>query len=115
MRKRAQFYFGVARTAKKPHQCCSCCGVINPGEQYHSHEGIWNGEFERHKVCADCELLRLDADANRNALAEHTGFNDLLDRVLEMDEDAITRRYIATCDKRGGNCPSWLRRRVCHE
>ncbi len=44
--------------ARKPHTCCECRGVIQPGEVYNRHHGIWDGSASTFKICVDCEALR---------------------------------------------------------
>jgi hypothetical protein len=44
--------------AIKAHKCCECGGEIQPGEVYHYHSGIWEGEPFSFKVCIDCDALR---------------------------------------------------------
>ena len=47
-------YREVMRKARKRH-CCEECGCgISPGEQYQYASGVWGGEPESHKTCADC-------------------------------------------------------------
>lgn len=48
-------YTHEERKAAKEHTCCECHGVIQKGECYHVHSGIWEGRPERFKRCADCE------------------------------------------------------------
>ncbi len=43
--------------ARKPHTCCECRGVIQPGEVYNRHHGIWDGSASTFKICVDCEAM----------------------------------------------------------
>ena len=51
-------YSMTLRKARKNHKCCECRGVIEAGEKYHYHSGIWEGIPQSFKVCIDCEALR---------------------------------------------------------
>lgn len=48
-------------TARKPHMCCECGGVIAKGEKYESVSGMWDGRFDRIKTCIPCMEIRKKA------------------------------------------------------
>ena len=48
--------------ARKKHTCCECRGVIQPGELYHRHRGVWDGRGCSFRVCNDCEAIRKEMD-----------------------------------------------------
>ena len=48
----------ITRKARTEHRCCECHGVIEKGERYHYHSGVWDGSPASFKVCSDCEALR---------------------------------------------------------
>lgn len=47
-------------TARKRHKCGECGDMIEPGEQYEIVEGLWDGEWSRHKTCLPCRNARRD-------------------------------------------------------
>ncbi|QWY81955.1 hypothetical protein SEA_SICARIUS2_50 [Arthrobacter phage Sicarius2] len=52
--------FHDARThrARKQHKCGECFRVIEPGELYARHAGVWEGDFWTMKSCPQCDTLR---------------------------------------------------------
>ena len=46
------------RKARKEHKCCECHRVILPGETYRYESGVWDGDPEDYKTCADCLSVR---------------------------------------------------------
>ncbi|NDI85097.1 hypothetical protein [Undibacterium crateris] len=77
-------YREVIRTARKEHKCCECRGVIQRGEKYHFHSGIWDGETHSFKVCADCtELRQMVIDDCQLCPDESPGFSCLGDDLEE--------------------------------
>jgi hypothetical protein len=46
------------RVARKVHACCECRHPIVPGEKYHDTKGLWDGSWERYRVCECCEKKR---------------------------------------------------------
>lgn len=44
-------------TARKRHICDCCLCYIDPGAQYTLHKGVCDGEFQRDKLCSDCESI----------------------------------------------------------
>jgi hypothetical protein len=50
----AEFCAVTTRKARKPHVCCECGCPIQPGEQYESVTGKWEGEILRMKTCLLC-------------------------------------------------------------
>lgn len=49
-------------TARKPHKCSECGGVIAKGERYTLRHGICNNEPFRLKFCALCERVGAHLD-----------------------------------------------------
>lgn len=46
------------RKARKEHVCIECSRKIQPNETYRYESGIWSGEANSHKTCADCLSVR---------------------------------------------------------
>lgn len=44
--------------ARKPHVCCECKGVIQPGQRYSRFVGKWEGEIIKYSTCSLCEEIR---------------------------------------------------------
>lgn len=40
--------------ARKAHRCVECRGVIEPGQEYERHDGLWYENWEHHKLCLAC-------------------------------------------------------------
>ena len=92
--------------ARKAHRCCECRGTIQPGETYHSHNGVWDGEGATHKVCADCEALRQECDRHARHDDEQTAFGYLSDSA-QNDPDMFSR-FVNIMRKRGATVPQWV-------
>ena len=98
----SDFYDGKVRTARKPHKCGECGGVIQPGEVYNLHAGVWEGDFWSIKNCSDCEQLRFDHDdeleyedkAPFGSLAQYCcdAYTDNGDRKLHCDMLKIQKK-----------------------
>lgn len=43
--------------ARKIHRCDECGGVIQVGETYSKHHGVFDGQGFTHKICSDCTDL----------------------------------------------------------
>ena len=52
------FFAEVWRRARVSHVCCECRGIINPGEDYQTLSGKWDGGVLSYKTCAACVDLR---------------------------------------------------------
>lgn len=92
-------------TARKPHKCCECHGVIRQGETYHRFWGIWD-DPATFKVCDDCEALRAEIDKGSDP-DEVTPYGYLCESVFEYRDGPIAR-YIAIRRKRGAPIPDWM-------
>jgi hypothetical protein len=46
------------RVARKPHVCCECREVIEPGSKYEYVAGCWSGEWDEFKTCETCVRIR---------------------------------------------------------
>lgn len=77
--ERPEVYREETPRARKPHRCCECRRVINPGEQYHVAFGVWNGDPRRFKWCAQCHALRVTLDESGGCAC----FGELLDVAYE--------------------------------
>jgi hypothetical protein len=97
------------RKARKPHKCCECDGVIQPGENYHYHHGVWDGEAADYKVCIDCEALRAEYDADSHA-DECTALAQLSETVegCGAHEKELFVRFVDIKRKRGATVPEWM-------
>lgn len=47
----------VVRKARKNHTCSTCGANIKSGEEYLYVSGIWSGEPNSYKACANCESV----------------------------------------------------------
>ena len=53
-----EFWASRIVKARKPHRCCECAEVIQPGESYERFSGRWDGVFEVYKTCRICQEIR---------------------------------------------------------
>jgi hypothetical protein len=44
--------------ARKPHRCCECRQVIQPGIQYERVSMLYDGEWQRYDTCESCMEIR---------------------------------------------------------
>jgi len=96
--------------ARKQHKCCECRGIIEIGESYNIHSGLWAGEWGNYKVCPECDEIRREVDKNCY-YEEGTPFEGLLETVSESEIDII-KRFIEVCDRRKAKVPDWIREKV---
>lgn len=99
-------YRMVKRTARKEHRCCECQGVIQSGETYIYHSGVWDGLAASFKVCQECEALRnqvrLDFDLlpeeipALGCLADDLELSHLDDfRAIQIKRNSNSRNFLA--------------------
>lgn len=97
-------YIHLTPKARKQHRCCECRGVIEPGEFYHIHQGIWDGVPERYKVCVDCEEMR--EGLNRGAGYEDmVPLEGLIEEAYEREDTNLMERLIDIRKTRGCESP----------
>lgn len=107
----AECYRGEVRKARKEHRCCSCDGMIHPGEAYHHHFGIWSDGPESFNVCQDCEDLRVEVDAEVKDPYEKTAVTELQESVFNSGQQEWINKFIAIKRKRGAAVPDWMQNR----
>lgn len=99
--------------ARKQHRCCECRGFIQPGEIYHRHSGLWDGEWNTFKVCLDCDAIMHEInEEGKKVHEEPVSFEGLFDCVVQYYNKNYLLRFVAICDKRGGKVPEWVREEV---
>ena len=101
------------RKARKQHTCCECLGTIQPGERYHYHHGVWDGEAMSYKVCADCEALRADLDRD-TPHDECTPFEGLVDSVMGSGNPELIARLMEIKRIRCATTPQWMADRLAN-
>ena len=101
------------RNARKAHKCCECLGTIPPGEKYHYHHGVWDGDASDYKVCADCEALKDECDRNARH-DERTPFGELSESVDGMWPNApeLFVRFVEIKRRRGATVSQWMATRA---
>jgi hypothetical protein len=93
--------------ARKEHKCCECRGIINKGEKYNKHHGIWDGEGSTFKVCSDCEELR--AQMNHGLPSDEcVYFGGVVEHAFESNCVEYMRAVIETKEKRHGPVHYWM-------
>lgn len=107
--ERPSCYGHEQRKARKAHKCCECAGIIQAGETYHYHHGIWDGEASDYKVCLDCEALKSECDSDSHP-DECTAFGELSDTVAGClrGEPEFFVRFMEIKRKRGATIPAWM-------
>lgn len=88
--ERPQCYGVEQRKARRRHRCCECEGWIEPGETYHYHHGVWDGEGSDYKVCVECENLRGEVNASIQSFEDMCPFTCLEEFVREIARDDPT-------------------------
>lgn len=97
--------------ARKEHRCCECRGVIQVGEIYNKHHGIWGGEAADYKVCNECEELRALVDAGVAHSEDKTPFQQLYETVFDSRNLQWIRAYLSNARARGGQVLEWMVKR----
>lgn len=100
------------RKARKEHKCCECRGVIQVGETYNYHHGIWPDGPEQYKTCLECEALRTELDKDIPYDDERTAFGNLYESVFEVGTLEIISRFLNIRRKRGAKIEVWM---ICKE
>lgn len=95
------------RKARKAHKCCECSGVIQPGETYNYHHGVWPDGPGEYNVCLECDELRAKADKELRYYEDKTAFTMLYESVFESRDFALIHEYLNVCRKRGATIPQW--------
>lgn len=97
--------------ARISHVCCECGGEIRGGEVYHKHSGIWSGDADTFKVCADCEAIRAEVDEGIKDPEDRSAFGCLYESVFESRDRELITRYVGNRRKRGAKVPDWMAKR----
>lgn len=101
MSEHPSVYNMIVRTARKDHKCCECSGVIQKGEQYNYHSGVWDGEGASFKVCFDCDALRAYMDSDVRYEEERTAFGNIRYDMGNFDDpEYLAARFAAIRAKR---------------
>ena len=95
--------------ARKQHECCECRGVIQIGETYHKHHGLWDS-WSTYKVCNECEDLRTLVDAGVHG-EDITAFGELWESVFESREPHFIKAFMTTRRGRGAKIEEWMTKR----
>ena len=92
------------RKARKTHLCCECYGKIQPGELYHLHKGVLDGEWEQYKICSDCQELREEIEKKSNFGADDgLAFGYLAEEIEESRDVGLCRKFAHIKLKRKNN------------
>lgn len=92
------------KTARKPHQCCECRGIIQPGDRHEITEGVWDHRWDRLRTCIECvqcrdwndaQLDRGDCPPCLGQLFEDMPEEELPDHVLAIIHSARKQRKVA--------------------
>jgi hypothetical protein len=84
--------------ARKPHKCCECGRMIQPGETYRNLWGVWDGEPKTFKTCEAC--LDLDGWARDQYDCFCPTFGNLRWQVLDMVHESGEPDLIAEGTRR---------------
>lgn len=107
MCERPQAYSHKLRKARKDHECCECSGIINKGENYHYHSGIWEFEPDSFKICVDCELLREEINSKIKYYHDKVAFKELFEVVQHSD---YFDKYVSIRIKRNAKIYDWMKK-----
>lgn len=87
-----EFFREQWAVARKPHTCCECREIIQPGDRYCAVAGKWEGEFSTFATCERCQDLRDSYVELGYCYTFGTLWSDHLD-MLEMDGKSETPAY----------------------
>lgn len=97
-----QVYNRYRPVARKAHRCCECGGKIDSGEVYVRHEGLWDGRWETHKTCSDCDRISgVVIERLRCRIDGGLAFGGLYEELSEGDEPKELLEFIQIMRKRG--------------
>jgi len=60
----ADLYYPSFRRARKPYSCAECAAPIAVGEKYEYVFGVWDGNRDSFRTCANCVDLRTWVENN---------------------------------------------------
>lgn len=107
----ADIYDIALRRARKEHKCYCCLGKIKPGEHYHAHEVLFDGRWDRMKVCSDCEAMRNKMNKGKRDPDDMEWPETVQDAAFEYDGQYASK-FVDTKLRRGAEVPEWMFRRV---
>lgn len=98
------------RRARKQHKCCECGGIIEIGEVYCCHRGVWDSSWYVFKVCDDCDKLRMRVDtlSRRELWDELTAFTELAEAIASCSDAPLVKEFIRIKEKRSVEVPKYL-------
>lgn len=70
------------RKARKPHKCCECGTIIQPGSKYADIFGIWEGDAKGYKQCLRCYQIS-EKIAEKDDCGH--GFGELYEHLQNAD------------------------------
>lgn len=105
----AEVYVVDKPRARKVHRCVECGGVIERGEVYHRHHGIFDGAPFSDRVCVECDGIRLEMN-RRLDVDEQICVGQVCEAVFESGGDLIAR-FMEIKKKRGGEIRPWMLKR----
>lgn len=108
----ARHYERNERRSRKQRMCCECHGMIEKGEVYVHHYGIWSWGPDNFDSCLDCEALRAELDESAKYDDEKVAFEQLSECVFESGELDWMKRFVAIKTKRHAPTADWMKRRV---
>jgi hypothetical protein len=76
-------YNETERTARKQHRCSECRrDRIRKGDRYFSISGLWDGKWERYRICTRCRwaIRRYNAEVHYD---DAIGFTQLWESLRE--------------------------------
>jgi hypothetical protein len=93
--------------ARINHICCECRGVIQKGETYTYHHGVWDGRGASFKMCVDCDELRVEVDRDCD-VEDGSAFGDLYESVFNGRDSSVIAKFLAIKRKRGATIKPWM-------
>ncbi|MDF1565299.1 MAG: hypothetical protein P1V51_19840 [Deltaproteobacteria bacterium] len=88
--------------ARVAHTCAECDGTIEIGHRYHEHSGLWDGRWQRYRLCSVCNDVFEMANAWSDFPDEGPWFTGLFEWLMDdiyatlerlRDEDTECRRH----------------------
>lgn len=112
MCERLSVYVHATPKARVSHKCCECLGIILPGETYHRHNGVFEGQGFTSKVCMECEQIRDEIDKEVEHWDDRVCIGQLFEHATERNTNpSILKKFVENSIRRGVKVPDWVMER----
>lgn len=109
MCEQAEVYNVDNRKARKEHRCVECRGIINVGEFYKYHHGVFDGSGFSDKLCAECHSMQEEINKGRR-MDDRICVGELCHEVFDSGEATRINRFMEIMTKRGAKIEDWMKK-----